>query len=142
MAYCTKVDIINTVPEEQLKQLTDDNSIDSIDDEKLNECIRKADTTIDGYLRGRYDLPLTVVPESIKSISIGLTTYYLFNRGLLLTLPESIKEMYTEAMRVLKDTQSGKFTPFEATAEPEFFGTTKVASDNVTATQTNSWAAY
>jgi hypothetical protein len=67
---------------------------------------------------------------------------YLFNRSLSLTLPEPIKEMYAEAVRVLKDIQAGKFTPFEAVSEPEFFGTTKVSTDNVTATQTASWTAY
>jgi len=142
MAYCSKVDIINTVPEEQLKQLTDDNDVDSIDMEKFNECIRKADSTIDGYCRGRYSVPLTTVPEAIRNISIGLSVYYLFNRGLLLTLPESIKTLYDEAMRVLKDIQSGKFSPFDATEEPAFFGTTKVSSDNVTASLTNSWDSY
>jgi phage gp36-like protein len=142
MAYCSKADIINTVPEDQLKQLTDDNSIDSIDMDKFNECIRKADTTIDGYCRGRFDVPLTIVPEAIRNISINLSVYYLFSRSLLLTMPESIKDMYTEAMRVLKDVQAGRFTPFEATEEPAFFGTNKVSTDNVTAKLTNSWAAY
>jgi phage gp36-like protein len=140
--YCNKVDIINTITADQLKMLTDDGDVDAIDDEKLAESIRKADTTIEGYLRGRYSVPLSVVPESIRNISIGLTVYYLFNRGLMLTLPDSIKEMYTEAMRVLKDIQAGRFSPFEATEEPAFFGTNKTDDDNVTASLTSSWTAY
>ena len=142
MAYCTLTDLKNTVPEEQLRQLSDDSDVDSIDLEKVNECIRKADTTIDGYCRGRYSVPLTTVPEAIRNISIGLSVYYLFNRSLLLTLPDSIKEAYTEATRVLKDIQAGRFSPFEATEEPAFFGTNKVDTDNVTATLTSSWEAY
>jgi phage gp36-like protein len=142
MAYCTLTDLKNTIPEEQLKQLSDDSDVDTIDVEKVTESIRKADTVIDGYCRGRYSVPLVTVPEAIRNVSIGLSLYYLFSRSLMLTMPDSIKEMYAEAMRVLKDIQAGRFSPFEATEEPAFFGTNKVDTDNVTATLTSDWEAY
>jgi phage gp36-like protein len=132
----------NYVPAEQLQQCSDDDDVDTISQEKIDDCIRRADDLIDSYLRGRYSVPLSVVPELIKDLSVKLAVYFLFKRSLLLTLPDSIKDDYSDANSVLNKIQSGKITPFESTEEPAFFGTNKVDTDNVTATLTSSWEAY
>ena len=142
MAYCTREDLINTLPESQLIELTDDNDTGGVDTEKLNEAIRKSDDFIDGHIRGRYDLPLVTVPALIRDISIKMAVYFLFRRSLLLTLPESIKEDYKYCLDTLLKIQSGKVSPFESSAEPAFFGTNKATSDNQMNSITTDWSTY
>jgi phage gp36-like protein len=142
VAYCTKEDLVNTLPESQLIELTDDNDTGSVDTEKINEAIRKADDFIDGHIRGRYSLPLSTVPALIRDISIKMSVYYLFRRSLLLTLPESIKDDYKYCLDMLMKIQSGKVNPFESGSEPAFFGTNKATSDNQMNEITDDWGAY
>ena len=131
MAYSTVTDLKNYVPESQLIQLTDDNDVDSIDAEKLNDAIRRADDYINGHIRGRYPLPLTIVPAMIRDLSTRLSAYFLFKRSLLLTMPETVKEDYKDCLYVLTQVQKGKVNPFEIGNEPVFFETNKVPSDRI-----------
>ena len=123
MAYCTVTDLKNTLPESQLIQLTDDNDTGKIDDEKLNEAIRKADDFIDGHIRGRYDLPLTTVPSMVRDLSIRLATWFLFRRSFSLTLPDPLKEDYKDCVELLMKIQKGQVSPFPnpPSQEPTFF---------------------
>jgi phage gp36-like protein len=147
MAYSTSTDLKNYIPESQLVQLTDDNDVDSIDVEKLNDAIRRADDFVNGHIRGRYPLPLITVPELIRDLSTRLAAYFLFKRSLLLTIPEPVKEDYKDIIDVLGKIQKGKINPFEAGDEPVFFETNKTnldrifTSDPVTPQQMN-WGKY
>lgn len=143
MAYCTTDDLKNYIPASQIIQLTDDADVDQIDSDKLTDCIRRGDDLIDGYLRGRYALPLVSVPPVIRDLSTKLAAYFLFKRSLILTMPEPIKEDYQYCTDVLVKIQKGMITPFVLPAdEPTFFLTNKTAADNVTATITSNWETY
>jgi phage gp36-like protein len=122
MGYCSQTDIANTIPLSVIYQLTcDSGNADHVDTDKLNEAIRKADSIIDGYLRGRFVLPLSTVPAAIRDLSIKLTIYYLYERSLSLTMPESVKWSYVNATKKLTEIQTGMFTPFEQTDNPVWF---------------------
>ena len=118
MAYATIVDLKNRIPEEWIIQLSDDNQTDSIDTEKANDVLRYGSDIIDSYLRGRYQLPLTTVPDMIRDLNIYLATYFLFTRSLVTTIPEPIKAQYDEAIKLLKEIQRGKMSPFEVASNP------------------------
>lgn len=119
MAYSTFVDLKNYLPEAVLLQLTDDSNTDEISQEKINDCIRRADDLIDGYMRGRYTVPIQgTIPVLIQDISTKLAVYFLHKRSLMLTLPESIKDDYDYCQLQLSNIQKGRLSPFEVADNP------------------------
>ena len=116
MPYCNKIDLIQARSEELIKDLSNESGdkSESIDDEIVADRIRQADSLIDGYLRGRLPVPIAdtpdETPELIKSISTDLSIYYLYKRVSGMLLPDDIKELYKEALRLLKDIQKGVLT--------------------------------
>jgi len=120
MAYSTELDIINYFPKAVLIQLTDDAGIGEVDVDKVNDAIRRADNLIDSYLNGRYTTPIPAgsVPNEIEDISTQLAIYFLYKRALTLTLPDTIKDNYKEAITYLKEIQKGKLSPFSTGANP------------------------
>jgi phage gp36-like protein len=150
MAYSTVADLRNYIPESQLIQLTDDNDTGTIDQLKINDALRRAQDYIDSHLMGRYDLPLSTVPESIRDMSNKLACYFLFKRTLALTLPDQVKDDYDDVTALLRKIQIGKFNPFPITKNPIFFKSNKIGvfatSNNSTGgvlnTLTNGWTRY
>lgn len=59
MAYCTIDDIKQLMTESRLINLTDDSSTGLVDENLLQEIIDDQALIIDGYLRGRYKLPIS-----------------------------------------------------------------------------------
>ena len=137
MAYTTVNELKLYIPSEVLLQITDDNSTDSIDQEKIQYCIRQADDLIDGYLRGRYPVPLTTVPAMISDVSVKLAVYFLFKRALILTMPETITADYNDGMAILRDIQKGRISPFEVLSNPTWFVNNKKGSVSVLNQATN-----
>jgi phage gp36-like protein len=143
-AYCTLIDLKNYLPETVLLQLSDDPDVDTISQEKIDFAVKQASDLIDSYLRGRYSLPLTVaVPDLIVDICVKLSTYFLFKRSLILTLPEPVHEDYKYSMTVLRDIQLGRVSPFEVSQNPVWFRSNKSrGSPSVVTTATNNWNDY
>mgnify|MGYP000978433563 CR=1 FL=1 len=110
MPYCTLDDLIEVIPEERIIEMSDDSEIPtSINNDNVDEAIAKADGDIDGYIGGRYSLPLTTVPQKIKDISVDLSIYYLWTRRPERKVPEEIRAKYNDGIKKLKDIQDGKF---------------------------------
>ena len=142
-AYCTVVDIKNWVPETYLKQMSDDSDTDSIDEEKINYAIRQASDYIDSYVRGRYTLPLTTIPDQIIDLCVKIAAYHLFKRSLMQIVPESITEDYKDATRILRDIQTGKFSPFDVQTNPTWYVSNKRRfSAGTVTTTTGNWNNY
>ena len=81
--YCTREDMITRFGEEELIQLTDrDGTAGAVVDAVLNQVIDDAGATIDGYLGGRYSLPLAAVPRVLTRTACDLARYYLFDNQL------------------------------------------------------------
>lgn len=159
--YSDKVSVKNYIPAIVVQQLTDDNDTDSIDDEKLNFALRQATDVIDGYLRGRYPVPLAgLIPTMIADLCTKLAVYFLIQRSLIITMPDPVKDQYDNSIAILKEMQKGRINAFEATDEPVFFKTNKTDTDKIFTTspvyptltpsmtttqrqtQQNNWNAY
>ena len=104
MAYCTKTDILENVDEAVLIQLTDETGTGSVDDDRINKAIEKADAKINSYC-GAYKLPFDPVPSVIKSLSEDIAIYNLFK--LKQAVPEDLVKAYDDAVKFLKDIQKG-----------------------------------
>lgn len=121
MAYCTKDDILNIIPERELINLTVDYPTGDavVNDAQLSGAIDYADNCINGFLRGKYNLPLETVPPMIVKLSADIAVYRLYIRRPQ-DLPEHIKDNYKSSLDLLKNIQKGVFmldTPQEHPAE-------------------------
>ena len=102
MPYCTLDDIKSKrIPESTLVDLTDDDNAGVVDEAVVAGTIADADELIDGYLRGRYLLPLAPVPGLINSLSADLAVYHLFGRRAEFEIPKSVSEKNANALKVL-----------------------------------------
>ena len=105
--YCTQQDIEKQVTTPTLIQLTSDNAQDVVDETITFEAILYSSTLIDGYLRGRYELPLNTRLPLLRIIAIDLSIYRLYSRRLQADMPESILEQYKESIKTLEKIQKG-----------------------------------
>lgn len=80
MAYSTLADLQELVSDQVLISLTDDADAGTIDAAAVDRAIADSDAVIDGYVRTRYPVPLSPVPQLIRNISVTLTRYRLFSR--------------------------------------------------------------
>lgn len=134
MPYCVLNDIVNAIPEENLIQLTDDAGLGVIDNVKINDAISYAGQLIDGYLRGRYPVPLSPVPELIKRLAVDLAVFYLYSRRFELEMPETMIERRRECIKLLEHIQQGKvLLGVETPNSPGqgYYKTSKEPSDRV-----------
>lgn len=122
MAYAEQQDIIDRgVTQQELLELTDDESTTDLDDAGVQARIAAAITsacgTIDSYCRQRYTVPLQD-SEQIKSVAVTLAIYNLFARRR--RVPEDVKTLFDDAMKFLRDVAAGKAAldqPTGATAQ-------------------------
>jgi phage gp36-like protein len=110
MSYCTVSDITANVSGKQLSQITNDFGGDTVDETKITAAIDYTNNIIDGYLRGRYNLPLTSTPNALKYLAIDFVVYRLYSRRDYTNVPENIKEKYKEVVKRLYEIQNGKFS--------------------------------
>jgi len=110
--YCTLADIQAIVPAQDLIELTDDDSLPpvAIDQTKVNRAITDAGELIDGYLRGRFTLPLSPVPGLINTLAVDMVIYRLYSRRFKLTPPDVVKARHGEAMQILEQVRTGKIS--------------------------------
>ena len=149
--YTDLVSLKNYLPATVLLQLTDDNSTDQIDTEKINFAITQASNLIDSYLQGRFTLPLASVPMMISDIATKLTGYYLYKRVLPETLPDTLIDDYKFSMGILRDIQKGRISPFPVADNPVWMVSNKanpsassIPDRSVTpmAQATSNWGKY
>lgn len=111
--YCQIEDIQKQVSKDALIQLTDDNQLGHIDSIIVEEAILYSETLINGYLRGRYTLPIINVglgsdsPDILKILAVDLSIYRLYSRRFQTDTPDSISEKYKNSIKILEQIQKG-----------------------------------
>ena len=110
--YCEKQDLINALREKAVTDFATDVTGDpqATIDARIDAVIVKSCDLIDGYLRGRYPLPITNVPGVVKSLAVDIALYYLASRkGIREGTPEvTLRVKFEDAVRYLRDIQAGK----------------------------------
>jgi phage gp36-like protein len=71
--------------------------------DKLRHALEDARATVDGYLAGRYQLPLSPLPPVLVRIACELARYYLYDDQ----LTEPVKQRFEANVRFLRDVASG-----------------------------------
>lgn len=105
--YCTVEDIEIQISTPTLIQLSSDDGQSEIDRTVVEEAILYSSTLIDGYLRGRYTLPLDAHFPLLRVLCIDISIYRLYCRRLYTEIPEAISEAYKNAISTLRDIQKG-----------------------------------
>lgn len=78
--YCNQQDLVNRFGERELVQLTDKEGDQNIIVTAVaSQAIEDACATVDGYLSGRYTLPMANVPNIINRITCDIARYYLYD---------------------------------------------------------------
>jgi len=104
MPYVTQQQLVARFGEEELIQLTDRANVGAIDAAVLNQAIADAGAEIDGYLAGRYQLPLAQVPSVIALYCGDITRYRLYDDA----ARDEVRKRYEDAMKFLRLVSEGK----------------------------------
>ena len=107
MEYCTIEDIETQTSTPTLIQLSSDDSQEEVNRVVVEEAIIFSSTLIDGYLRGRYNLPLNTHFPLLRILAIDLSFYRLYARRMRNEMPEVIETAYKNAISTLRDIQKG-----------------------------------
>lgn len=110
MDYCTIDDIELHLSNPTLSQLTSDEGQEAVNRVVAQESILYASTLIDGYLRGRYSLPLNTRFPLLRVLAIDLSVHRLYSRRTINDMPEVIEQNYKNAIQTLRDIQKGVIT--------------------------------
>lgn len=134
--YCTLTDLKQDISEKELEQLTDDERLGAINETRINAIIADASELIDGFLRGRYTLPLSPVPTVIKTIAKEITIYRIFLRKKRQTITKEMTDNYNAQIKLLEKIQKGEITlGVDETPTPEqgegAYKTNKTSEDRV-----------
>lgn len=71
---------------------------------RVVQVLQDADNTINGYLSGRYQVPVTQAAETLERIAGELARFYLYEDG----APEHVEKRHDNAMAFLRDVSTGK----------------------------------
>lgn len=118
--YLSPEELLAFMPGKSVAQLTnDDPKAEKADMAKVQEAVRAAEELADGYLRGRYALPLSTVPTLLRDVVRTIARFKLYERRPESKMPDAVLETYKAAVKTLEQIRSGRITlGVAATAEP------------------------
>lgn len=104
MTYATQADLIDRFGETELAQRT--NRVDglTIDAVVLARALADADAEIDSHLATRFALPLATTPSVLVRLGADIARYRLYDDG----VPETVRQRYEDAVKMLKLMAEGK----------------------------------
>ncbi len=128
--YATINDFISRVGEFQVMELTDRENTGEVNQAVLTIALSDSSSQIDGYLVGRYKLPLKTIPQNLTRICCDLTRYRLASMSDV-SITEEIIERYKLSLCELESIASGKVSLGIAEDEQASTGENTVIFTNV-----------
>lgn len=111
MRYCTRADLGNAIPLMTLTQLSNDDPAAMQPDENvIDNSVRQAEELVDGYLRGRYHLPLDPVPTVLRDAVVYLARHWLYQRRPEGALPDAVISGRKDTLKLLESIRDGVIT--------------------------------
>ena len=104
MTYATQAHLEAAFGADEIRQLTDRDGDGEPDADFIGSAISRTEGVIDGYLMGRYALPLAVIPGVLVAYACDIARYLLYENA----APEYVRQNYDDALRWLRDVASGK----------------------------------
>lgn len=106
--YATRSDMVSRFGEKETRLITDVDGTGNINEDVLGYALRAASDEIDGYIAGRYTLPLVTVPPILTGIACDITRYRL--TGTERVCEEEIRDRYRDGIRYLEKVAKGDVT--------------------------------
>lgn len=106
MTYAVQQSLIDRFGQVELAQLTDRTNGTVIDAAVVAKALADADGQINGYLAGRYALPLAPVPTIMERVACDIARYFLYEDR----VTEQVKARYDAAIKFLTDIAKGVVT--------------------------------
>lgn len=124
MSYASQADLVKRFGTDLLVDLTDRASppAGEIDADTVTRALADTDAVIDGYLKGRYRLPLSSTPPLLRDLAQAIAVYKLHRD----TVADKIRTDYTDALKMLAAIGVGAVRLDVEGAEPESSGATGV----------------
>lgn len=127
MSYASLDELTARYGESFLVDLTDRGAPPgAIDESAVDRALADADALIDGYLKGRYALPLSVTPPLIIDLALKIAIYNLHRSA----VADKIAADYAAALKTLAGIGSGLIRLDVAGAEPASSGATGVKTND------------
>lgn len=104
MPYATQADLIQRFGEEELIQLTDRALTGQVERGAVNAALADADAAIEGYLAGRYAVPVSPIPALLRRLACDMARFFLHGNA----ATEPVRQAYEDAQRMLKDLADGR----------------------------------
>ncbi len=105
-AYCTPQDLIDRFGQNEVAQLAP-SLLGQVDTARVQRACDDAGDIVDGYLRPRYTLPLSVVPRLLVKLSAAIARHELHLGGDRQPTDQVLRDR-DQAIAFLKDVASGK----------------------------------
>ncbi|MEY9358955.1 phage gp36-like protein [Bradyrhizobium yuanmingense] len=120
MTYATQAELVERFGETMLIDLTDraDPPAGAIDAGVVADALTDTDAMIDGYLLGRYLLPLAATPTLLKDLAKAIAIYKLHRDA----VSDKIRSDYEDALKTLRLIASGDIRLNVAGVEPASSG--------------------
>jgi len=120
MTYATLALLTDRYGERMLLQLTDRATppAGTIDGQIVAQALTDTDAVIDGYISGRYALPLAEVPPLLADLALAIAIYKLH----VFAPDPKIRDDYTDALRTLDKIAGGAVRLPLAGVEPTSSG--------------------
>ena len=110
MSYATVLDMINRYPSRDLVQLTnEDPTATTINATPITQALADASAEIDGYIEGRFTLPLADPPAVLNRLTTDIAMYRMQSLRPLHDL-EDARKRYEDAVATLIKVADGELT--------------------------------
>ena len=110
MSYATAQDVINRYPNRDLVQLTnEDPTATTVNVAPITQALSDASAEIDGYIEGRFTLPLTDPPAVLTRLATDIAMYRMQTLRPLHDL-EDARKRYEDAVAMLAKVAAGELT--------------------------------
>jgi phage gp36-like protein len=115
MTYATQQDLVDRFGQDEIRQLSDRDGLGAIGDAAVARALGDTATLVDGYLMGRYALPIAgTVPPLLVALACDVARYKLHT----IDAPELVRRNYEDALKRLAEIQAGRIVLAIAGVEP------------------------
>lgn len=104
--YAQVDDFVVRIGERESIELTDREMLGVVGEEVLLVSLSDSSSQIDGYLSGRYKLPLATVPQNLVRICCDLARYHLTSKSSV-TMTEEVENRYKLCLKELEQISKG-----------------------------------
>lgn len=106
MTYAAKQDLIDRAGELEISQIADRDGTELTATAAIDAALSAADKRIDAALAVQFTMPLTDIPDVVKSWATAIARYILHRDG----APEHVRNDYKDALADLDRVIAGKLT--------------------------------